>query len=60
MKAICEQGAEYVYTDEATFVGENLNDIVTYHFKPDFAIDNLLANNYIRGVQSTLRISELP
>lgn len=47
MKAICEQGAEYVYTDEATFVGENLNDIVTYHFKPDFAIDNLLANNYI-------------
>lgn len=47
MKAICEQGAEYVYTDEATFVGEDLNDIVTYHFKPDFAIDNLLANNYI-------------
>ena len=45
MKAICEQGAEYVYTDEATFVGEDLNDIVTYHFKPDFAIDNLLANN---------------
>ena len=47
MKAICEQGAEYVYTDEVTFVGEDLNDIVTYHFKPDFAIDNLLANNYI-------------
>ena len=47
MKAICEKGAEYIFTDEATFVGENLNDIVTYHFKPDFAIDNLLANNYI-------------
>ena len=47
MKAICEHGAEYVYTDEATFAGENLNDIITYHFKPDFAPDNLLANNYI-------------
>ncbi len=47
MKAVCEKGAEYVYTDEATFAGENINDIITFHFKPDFAIDNLLANNYI-------------
>lgn len=47
MKAICDQDAEYIYTDEATFLGDDLNDIITYHFKPDFAEDNLLANNYI-------------
>ena len=47
MKAICEEGADYVYTDEATFKSPNLNDIITVHYKPDFAPDNLLANNYI-------------
>ena len=47
MKAICEHGADYIYTDEATFRGTNLFDIITKHCKPDFAIDNLRANNYI-------------
>lgn len=47
VKAICEQGADFLYTDEATFNGDNLLDIITYHFKPDFSIDNLRANNYI-------------
>lgn len=45
-KVIEEQGADYVYTDEATFQVE-LDNVVTYHFKPDFAPDNLRANNYI-------------
>lgn len=47
MKAICEKDADFIYTDEATFLGEDLTDIVTYHFKPDFSPDNLLGNNYI-------------
>ncbi|MDO4608432.1 MAG: glycosyltransferase, partial [Clostridia bacterium] len=47
MKAICEKDAEYVYTDEAVFLGTDITNITTYHFKPDFAYDNLLANNYI-------------
>lgn len=47
MKAICEHNADYVYTDEATFEGTNIFNIITKHCKPDFAIDNLRANNYI-------------
>ncbi len=47
MKAICEQDADYVYTDEATFESPDMRKIITLHFKPDFAPDNLLANNYI-------------
>ncbi len=47
MGAICDEGADYIYTDEATFMSPNLKNIITAHFKPDFAIDNLRANNYI-------------
>ena len=48
MKAICDQGADYIYCDEATFKGGRTKDhMITLHFKPDFAPDNLLANNYI-------------
>lgn len=47
MKAICEQDADYIYCDEATFKNGNIDHMITLHFKPDFAIDNLRANNYI-------------
>ncbi|MCR5282025.1 MAG: glycosyltransferase family 2 protein [Lachnospiraceae bacterium] len=47
MKAICEQDADYLYCDEATFKGDNIDHMITMHFKPDFAPDNLRANNYI-------------
>lgn len=47
MKAICEQDADYIYCDELTFEGKNVDNMVTLHFKPDFAVDNLRANNYI-------------
>ncbi len=47
MKVICEKQADYVYCDEATFHGDNIDQMITLHFKPDFAIDNLRANNYI-------------
>lgn len=46
MKVICEKNADFIYCDELTFE-KDLNKIITMHFKPDFAIDNLRANNYI-------------
>ncbi|MBE6633012.1 MAG: glycosyltransferase family 2 protein [Ruminococcaceae bacterium] len=47
MRAICEQDADYLYTDEATFESPDIRKIITFHYKPDFAADNLRANNYI-------------
>lgn len=48
MKVICDRGADYIYCDEATFKGnKTIDDMITLHFKPDFAPDNLRANNYI-------------
>lgn len=47
VKVINEKQADYVYCDEATFKNGNINNIITMHFKPDYAIDNLRANNYI-------------
>lgn len=46
MKAICEKGADFIYTDENTF-HETPSDAFCPHFKPDFAPDTLRANNYI-------------
>lgn len=47
VRAINEQDADYLYCDEAVFQDGNLNRIVNSHFKPDYAPDNLRANNYI-------------
>jgi GT2 family glycosyltransferase len=47
MKAITEQGADYIYCDEGTFSGNSIDNFITLHFKPDFAPDNLRANNSI-------------
>ena len=48
MARICEEGADYLYCDECTFKGhKTIDDMLTLHFKPDYAIDNLRANNYI-------------
>ena len=46
MKAICEQGADFVYTDESVF-RHTPEDAFYTHYKPDYAPDNLRANNYI-------------
>lgn len=46
-KAIEREGADFVYTDEVTFEGGELENIITYHFKPDFSVDNLRGVNYI-------------
>ena len=47
VKAINEQDADFVYCDEATFKSPDIDRMITMHFKPDYAIDNLRANNYI-------------
>jgi glycosyltransferase involved in cell wall biosynthesis len=47
LKAINEENADYLYCDEATFRDGNIDHFVTMHFKPDYAIDTLRANNYI-------------
>ena len=47
MKAICEQGADMVYTDEVTFISPNIKNLTTVHYKPDYAPDTLRSNNYI-------------
>ena len=46
-KAINEKNADYLYCDETTFAGDDINRMLTMHFKPDYAPDNLRANNYI-------------
>lgn len=47
VKAINEKGADYLYCDEATFKNGDIDQMITMHFKPDYAIDTLRANNYI-------------
>ena len=47
VKAINEKNADYIYCDEVTFKNGDINKMLTIHFKPDYAIDNLRANNYI-------------
>lgn len=47
VKAINEKQADYLYCDETTFSGDNIDKMLTMHFKPDYAPDNLRANNYI-------------
>ena len=47
MKSICDQQADFVYTDEMVFRSPDRKKIIATHFKPDFAYDNLMSNNYI-------------
>ena len=54
MKVICSDAyneggdrVDYIYCDETTFKDDSIDNMITLHFKPDFAIDNLRANNYI-------------
>jgi len=47
MRAICEQHADFIYTDEVTFESPDVNNLKSFHFKPGFSLDSLRANNYI-------------
>lgn len=46
MRAICEKGADFIYTDEDSF-HETPADAYSPHYKPDFAPDTLRSYNYI-------------
>ncbi len=46
MRTVCETGADFVYTDEAVFIGD-LKHIFTTHCKPEYFPDYLRGNNYI-------------
>ncbi len=45
MKAICNQNADLIYTDEAILKRPNV--LIDAHFKSSFAPDSLRSNNYI-------------
>lgn len=46
MAKAAENGADFVYTDEVTFVGKPTN-ITVYNYKPDYSPDTLRSYNYI-------------
>lgn len=46
-KTIEETDADFIYCDETTFENGSINNLINMHFKPDYAPDNLRANNYI-------------
>lgn len=46
VKVICEKNADFIYTDEVTFVGKTSN-ITIYNYKPDYSPDTLRSYNYI-------------
>ena len=47
MCAICEKGADFIYTDEAVFESPKIKKIIAAHYKPDYGIDTLRSVNYI-------------
>ena len=46
MRTISQTEADFIYTDELTF-SKKIRNVTSVHYKPDFAPDNLRANNYI-------------
>ena len=46
MKVICDQNADFIYSDETTF-STRPTEAYGHHFKPDFAPDTLRSYNYI-------------
>ena len=40
-------GSDFVYTDEEFLQEDENGSSISYHFKPDFALDTLRAVNYI-------------
>lgn len=47
MVAICEKDADFVYTDELTFLHPNRSKVTFINFKPDYSLDLLRSVNYI-------------
>ncbi len=46
-KVIYSQQADFIYSDEAVFISPDVTCWTATHFKPDYAPENLLSNNYI-------------
>ena len=46
-KAVCQDGADFVYTDELIFKSPHPRRVIGIRFKPDFAPEDLMTNNYI-------------
>lgn len=68
VKAINEQGADYLYCDETTFKSGNIDHMLTMHFKPDYsriisgqiiisAISVYLPGNFWTAVNCSVRNS---
>lgn len=47
MKKMSVDKSQFVYTDEATFMGDKVNQLVTIHTKQNFAFDTLRSVNYV-------------
>lgn len=47
MVVICRENADFIYTDEMVFENDDILDVLSLHFKTDYAPDTLLTNNYI-------------
>ena len=47
IKAICDQGADFIYSDEFVFESPDKSKLIATHFKPDYSPENMLSNNYI-------------
>ena len=47
MGAICDHGADFIYTDEATFESPDVKKIININFKTEYAPDSLRGINYI-------------
>lgn len=46
-RAIREQDADFIYSDEAVFLSPDVTNLVAIRFKPDFSPESLHSNNYI-------------
>lgn len=55
MCAICNEGADLIYTDEATFEGKKPSKFVSVHHKPEYSPDTLRSYNYICHLTSFSR-----
>ena len=47
MEAICDQDADFIYTDEATFESPDVKKIININYKSEYAPDSLRGINYI-------------
>ncbi len=47
MLSVAKNNAQLIYTDELQFNNDNIKEIDSIHYKPDFSVDSLRSTNYI-------------